>query len=99
MKKNNAKTSTNATIETIKIDSYKVLRAVCVGKNDSVLFDLELNGVRIYGLSVVEGKNGDFISFPQRKGKDGKYYSIAWAKFSDEDSADILAEVEKVLNE
>lgn len=89
---------TTSKIEELKIDSYKVLRAVVAGKNDSVLFDLELNGVRIYGLSVVEGKNGDFISFPQRKGNDGKYYSIAWAKLSDDDVKDILQEVENVLN-
>lgn len=92
-------TKTGNTMEAIKIDSYKILRAVTVGKDNNVLFDMELNGVRIYGLSVVEGKNGDFISFPQRKGKDGKYYSIVWAKLSEDDTSDILAEVEKVLNE
>lgn len=97
MKKPETKATTTNTMENIKIDSYKVLRAVMT-KTGSVLFDLELNGVRIYGLSVVEGKNGDFISFPQRKGNDGKYYSIAWAKLSEEDTADILAEVETVLN-
>ena len=91
-------TKTTNTVDTIKIDSYKVLRAVTVGEKANVLFDLELNGVRIYGLSVVEGKNGDFISFPQRKGKDGKYYSYAWANLSDKDAADILSEVENMLN-
>lgn len=88
----------NETINNIKIESYKVLRAIMC-KNDNVLFDLELNGVRIYGLSVVAGKNGDFISFPQRQGKDGKYYSIAWAKLSEEDAKDIIAEVERIINE
>lgn len=92
-------TKTANTMEAIKIDSYKILRAVTVGKDNNVLFDMEINGIRIYGLSVVEGKNGDFISFPQRKGKDGKYYSIVWAKLSEDDTADILSEVEKVLNE
>lgn len=88
----------NETINTITISDYKVLRAI-VCKNDNVLFDLELNGVRIYGLSVIAGRNGDFIAFPQRQGKDGKYYSIAWAKLSEEDTKDILAEVERIINE
>ena len=43
-------------------------------------------------------KDGDFIGLPQRKGNDGKYYSIVWAKFSEQDTKDILAEVEKKLN-
>lgn len=98
MKKPETKKTETKAMETIKIDSYKVLRAVVVGENNNVLFDLELNGVRIYGLSVVEGKNGDFISFPQRNGKDGKYYSIAWAKISEEDTKDIIEEVETMLN-
>lgn len=84
-------------VEDLVINSYKVTRAICC-KNGNVLFDIEINGIKIYGCSVVEGKNGDFISFPQRQGKDGKWYSIVWAKLSDKDAADIIAEVEKEIN-
>lgn len=76
---------------------YEVLR-VHMFPNGHIIFDLELNGVRIYGCRVVEGKNGDFISFPQRKGFDGKYYSIAWANLSPDDQASILRTVERKLN-
>lgn len=73
----------------------KVTRANQV--NDTVFFDLELNGVSIYGLKVVEGSKGDFISWPSHKGKDGKYYNYAWCKLSDEQQKEIIHQVEKML--
>jgi DNA-binding cell septation regulator SpoVG len=73
----------------------KVTRANQV--NDTVFFDLELNGVSIYGLKVVEGSKGDFISWPSHKGKDGKYYNYAWCKLSDEQQKDIIHQVEEML--
>lgn len=84
-------------VEALKVDTWQVLR-VHMFQDGSVTFDLVLNGINIYGCKVVEGKDGDFISFPSRQGKDKKYYSIVWAKLSAEDTADILAEVENQLN-
>lgn len=81
----------------LKIDSFSVNR-VHQFDNGGVCFDMTLNGINIYGCLVVETQKGDFIGLPQRKGTDGKYYSIVWAKFSEQDSKDILAEVEKKLN-
>lgn len=81
-------------ISDVTIDA-KVTRANQV--NDTVFFDVVINGVTIYGCKVVEGKNGDFISFPSHKGKDGKYYNHAWVKLSDEDSAAIVKQVEEML--
>lgn len=83
----------------LKIDSYCVKRTITIGENASVLADVEINGITIYGMRVVEGKNGDFLSFPRNKGKDGKYYSICWAKLSEKDQADILKAIEDKLNE
>ena len=65
--------------------------------NDTVFFDMVVNGVTIYGCKVVEGSKGDFISFPSHKGKDGKYYNHAWVKLSDADSQNIIAQVEEKL--
>lgn len=65
--------------------------------NDTVFFDMVVNGVTIYGCKVVEGSKGDFISFPSHKGKDGKYYNHAWVKLSDEDTKKIIAQVEEAL--
>ena len=73
----------------------KVVRANQV--EDLVFFDVEINGVTIYGCKVVEGKNGDFISFPSHKGKDGKYYNHAYIKLTDEQSKDIISQVENML--
>lgn len=73
----------------------KVTRANQV--DDLVFFDVEINGVTIYGCKVVEGKNGDFISFPSHKGKDGKYYNHAYIKLSDDQAKDIIHQVEEML--
>lgn len=73
----------------------KVTRANQV--NDTVFFDMEVNGVTIYGCRVVEGSKGDFISFPSHKGKDGKYYNYAYVKLSDDDTAGIVKQVEDML--
>lgn len=98
MKKPNtdSKAKSNSKQE-LKIDSFSVNR-VHQFNNGGVTFDMTVNGISIYGCIVVETKDGDFIGLPQRKGNDGKYYSIVWAKFSEADTKDILAEVENQLN-
>lgn len=81
---------------------FSVKRAHCGTTQDGkswILADLELNGLTVYGVRVVSGKNGDFLSFPQRKGQDGKYYSIVYAPLCKEDQDAILKKIEQVLNE
>ena len=99
MKKPNteSKAKSNSKQEELKIDSFSVNR-VHQFDNGGVTFDMTVNGIVIYGCRVVETREGDFIGLPQRKGNDGKWYSIVWARFSQADSKDILAEVEKKLN-
>lgn len=42
--------------------------------------ELKLDEVLIVkGLSLVEGKNGLFLSFPSSKGKDNKYYNSVYS--------------------
>ena len=60
--------------------------------NGGVVFDAEINGLR-----VVEGSKGDFISFPARQGKDGKYYNHVWVKLTEDDTKEIISQVEKLL--
>lgn len=91
MKENNEMKKKDVNVEV----NAKVTRANQV--DDLVFFDVEINGVTIYGCKVVEGKNGDFISFPSHKGKDGKYYNHVYIKLSDEQSKDIIEQVEKML--
>jgi DNA-binding cell septation regulator SpoVG len=80
--------------EVVNVEA-KVTRANQV--NDTVFFDMEINGISVYGLKVVEGSNGDFISWPSHKGKDGKYYNYVWCKLSDEQQKDIIHQVEEML--
>lgn len=65
--------------------------------NGNVAFDMEINGVTIYGATMIEGKKGDFVSFPSRKGSDGKYYSHCYAKLTDEDVKNINAQLDDLL--
>jgi DNA-binding cell septation regulator SpoVG len=56
--------------------------------DDSISCDVTLSIakaelVTIYGIRVVEGKKGKFLSMPARKGSDGNYYSHAY--IADED--------------
>lgn len=85
------------TKETIDVRDVEVSR-VRQTQNGTVFFTLKLNGVTIYDCRAVEGKNGDFVAFPSDKGSDGKYYSKVYAPLSEEDTAAIIAEVEKQLN-
>lgn len=42
--------------------------------------DIELDGTLVIkGLTLVEGENGLFLSFPSTKGKDGKYYNSVYS--------------------
>ena len=75
---------------------YAVKRAVQFDDSD-VLFDLTIDDFTIYGCRVVEGKNGDFISLPSRKGKDGKYWGIVYKRFTDEETNEILDMVSAAL--
>jgi len=82
--------------EEVKVEvNAKVTRANQV--KDTVYFDVEINGVTIYGCRVIEGKEGDFVSFPSHKGKDDKYYNYCYIKLSEEDTKDIIHQVEEML--
>ena len=74
---------------------YAVRRAVQFDKD--VLFDLTIDDFTIYGCRVVECKNGDFISLPSRKGKDGKYWGVVYKRFSQDETSLILDMVSVAL--
>lgn len=80
-------TAVNYEVEVIRAHQFE---------DGSIVFDMTINGVTIYGNRLVEGKNGQFVSFPSRKGKDGQYYSHAFAKLSKEDTDKIVAQIEEM---
>lgn len=48
--------------------------------NTKAFVDLELDDTLVIkGLTLVEGKNGLFLSFPSTKGKNGKYYNSVYS--------------------
>lgn len=94
--KGNIMRNRNTTSETKTYNhEYAVRRAVQFDKD--VLFDLTIDDFTIYGCRVVEGKNGDFIGLPSRKGKDGKYWGIVYKRFSQDETSLILDMVSAAL--
>lgn len=48
--------------------------------NTKAFIDLKLDDTLVIkGLTLVEGKKGLFLSFPSKKGKDGKYYDSIYS--------------------
>lgn len=68
-------------------------------KKETTFFDMKVNGVSIYGCTLVEGKNGTFVSFPSYKGSNDKYYNHAWVELSDDDIESISDQVQQLLDE
>lgn len=60
------------------------VKIICRPYNGSsktkAFIDLELDGTLVIkGLTLVEGKDGLFLSFPSTKGNDGKYYNSVYS--------------------
>ena len=96
MKKSNKKVVANDEKEVLEVTDWEVLQARET-KNGFVFFNLKLNGITIYGCKVIEGKDGDFISFPNYKGTDNRYYSHVYARLDEMLVQEIIAEIEKQL--
>ena len=78
----------------------KVTRAREV-KEGSVAFDMEVNGITVYGCwyneyKTKEGKDGTMISFPSYKNGD-KYYNHVWFPIPKELKDNIVAQIEKLV--
>lgn len=82
-------------------NDIKVTRAKDLDK--VIMFDMEVNGVTIYGCSykTLQKKDGsgDFakVDFPSRKGSDDKWYHIAYVKLSDADIETIEKGIEALI--
>lgn len=71
-------------------------------KEGTVSFDMEVNGVKVYGCWYKEGtssngKDYQIVNLPQEKGNDGKYYSIAWFPMSKEVRENIIGQLQKLV--
>ena len=50
--------------------------------------------IAIHGCRVVNGQNGEFISFPAWKDKEGNYHDYAYMTFSEDEKKLIIASLE-----
>ena len=66
-----------------------------------ILFDAEINGIMIYGMSYRSGtKNGRdwaLVDFPSRKGNDGKYYNWCYVQLDEADIENIEKQIEALI--
>lgn len=81
-------------VPVLTVSDFSVHRARPI-ENGIVMADLIINGITIYGMKVLANKKtGEaFLAFPQQKGRDGKYYSIAYAKLSDTDQEEMIRSI------
>ena len=94
-KKKMSRRSENKEAQAAKIYNLEVKRAK--EYKNTVFFDVEINGVMIYGCRFIEGENGDFVSFPSHKGNDGKYYSHCYIKLDEASISLIDEQIDKLL--
>ena len=87
-RKSNKKTEDKKFME---VNEFSILRAHEFD-NGNISFDLKINGITLYRLSVVSAKNIDrvFIGFPSYQAKDGKWYNYCYLPLSDEDMDKII---------
>lgn len=91
---NNTNKPQKPEVPTLKVDDFMVHRARSLDSG-VIMADLVINGITIYGMKVLANKStGEaFLSFPQQKGRDGKYYNIAYAKLSDTDQEEMIRSI------
>lgn len=81
--------------------SVEVIKAKEV-KDGIIIFDMEVNGIKIYSCwyneyKTKDGKDGTMLSFPSYKGSDGNYYNYVWFPISADLKANIIAQIEKLV--
>lgn len=81
----------------VNIKGMKVTNVRKLGDKGVIVFSLNGNGLGLYNLRVVPSSRGDFISTPQSKGTDGKYYAQYQVYFSTEDEARVIKAVKEKL--
>jgi hypothetical protein len=78
----------------LTVSSYSVKKARTT-EGGIVMADVVINGITIYGMKILANKSSGeaFLSWPSQKGRDGKYYSIVWARLADADQERIISDI------
>lgn len=101
-KKSNPETTQQKTEEAVNHQCI-VKRVKDLGDDKPIMCDIQINGVMIYGCQykTFQRKDGSgefsIIDFPKRKGKDDKWYNIAYVKLTDDDVENIEKQIEGLL--
>lgn len=95
---NNAPANPNKERTYTKVDSFSVKNSREWDSGD-VTTTLTLNGITIYNVRIMQTHDGnhEFLSFPSRKGNDGKYYPYVYVSLSDKDTAKIIEAIDNDL--
>lgn len=82
----------------LQITEFKIIRAHEF-KDGNIAFDMKLNGITLYNLSLVWYKKEEryFVSFPSKK-VDDKYYNHFWFPVSDDMLEQIKMDLEALLS-
>ena len=89
----------NQSKEYMKIEDFSVSN-VRVLSETAVSFTLKITGATFYNMRIVETKEGTrFISSPQIKAKNGKYYYQYYLGLDDDTAKEIIAAVEAALED
>lgn len=94
---NTKKKAEDKKAEEKKAQSYDIEVTRAKEIKGSYAFDMTVNGIKIYGCWLKEGKKGNFISFPSYKGSDDKWYSHVWFEITDELQDEIEKQIEAQL--
>ena len=81
------------------MSGYRVLRATTTQRG-TVMANVEINGITVYGMAVMANRTSGeaFLSWPSTKGKDGKYYSVCYARLSDTDQEAVISSIYDYLD-
>lgn len=74
---------------------------VRIWEDKNISFDLTIEDVTIYGCRLVQARKdgeSDFVGFPARKAKDGKYYSYVYTRISEDELQIICDQIAEALN-
>ncbi len=79
--------------EYFDIKGMKVSNVRRIPNTEIITFSLNGKGLGLYNLRIVNSARGQFITAPQQKGKDGKYYGEYALYLSREDEERVMKAV------
>lgn len=99
MKKSNGKANEQAknSLNSENVVDLEILRVKPYNET-TTFFDARINHINIYSLKFMESENGDWIAWPDEKGKDGKYYPKAKAFISSDVVAAIKSQIQLLID-